>query len=251
MPEESSAGDVAYEKFWTEFRRAAEENDQERAARAWRGYELGLQRGQALMKGARERMAMKENQDIFGPFPPTRHGQRVGLPPYHEMAEKAVRDGADPEYVGMLMAHIEAPITGGLLKEKSADIRKQVDAIQELKRLSRVTQIIETKYPCSASLIELRNWLKTQIEDEKKANQDYGQASDKLNEIRPGPPYDTGLYDATKTLSFIAGQEWLHHELLTQIVDYITEKCDLARPGRVISEGYEPPRWGGKVDRKG
>lgn len=75
----------------------------------------------------------------------------------------------------------------------------------------------EKKSPCEASLIELRNAIKQELADESAASHKYYDMAAKFSHLKEPEKADT--------LRLIAGQELLHHAVLSDIVDKITEKC--------------------------
>ena len=81
-----------------------------------------------------------------------------------------------------------------------------------------VTSVIEgRKAECPDALIELRNSLKREIDEEQLASSKYREASVKMLQYGHGA--------SAFHLKEIAEQELMHHYMLRQIVDLITEDC--------------------------
>jgi len=70
---------------------------------------------------------------------------------------------------------------------------------------------------CSAGLLELRNQLKQEIEEESDASSHYMGISDKLRLHKADYGADT--------LKQIATEELMHHYMLKWVVNYITKGC--------------------------
>ena len=70
---------------------------------------------------------------------------------------------------------------------------------------------------CAPGLIELRNALKREIEEESLASSKYREASVKLLHYK--------LPTLAENLRSIANQEFMHHFIVMGIVDAITEHC--------------------------
>ena len=109
--------------------------------------------------------------------------------------------------------------------EKLSPVEQQAyfaGASQEEKRAlieadqSRQEKIWETS-KCPAGLIELRNQLKKEIDDELNASSQYREASAKMVHYGHG--------SSAYHLKQIAQQELMHHYVIRQIVDIITEEC--------------------------
>lgn len=90
---------------------------------------------------------------------------------------------------------------------------------------------------CTPALMELRDWLKMQVEDELKAFKDYSESGKKFAgfpvEAKEGSIGWTVQSFATQ-LKLIAGQELDHKLVLEKMVDYITEKCEPAKVREII-----------------
>lgn len=71
---------------------------------------------------------------------------------------------------------------------------------------------------CSAALIELRNAIKQEINDEGAAAHKYADMAAKLTHLRESRYADT--------IRLIAAHEQLHNVVLSHIVDELTERCD-------------------------
>ena len=74
-----------------------------------------------------------------------------------------------------------------------------------------------SKGKCPAGLLELRNLMKKQIDEERDASSQYREASAKLVHYGHGA--------SAYHLKEIAEQELMHHYVLRQIVDVITLDC--------------------------
>ena len=99
---------------------------------------------------------------------------------------------------------------------KQDDFQKAVDTIEGM--LTRPTggeKIMTSK--CPAGLIELRNSLKREIEEERTASSRYLEASVKLRHYSKG-----NLADELKN---IGTQELMHHFMIIAVTDIITEEC--------------------------
>ena len=70
---------------------------------------------------------------------------------------------------------------------------------------------------CNPALLELRNWLKTQIQDEAEANSRYNEAAVKMTHFEL-PTFSAAIHS-------MADDEATHKTILEIIVDVITEKC--------------------------
>lgn len=70
---------------------------------------------------------------------------------------------------------------------------------------------------CNQSLIELRNMLKNEIEDERKASSMYKGVAVKLTALKL--PY------MSEALDSLSQDEAMHKQILEAIVDIITERC--------------------------
>lgn len=88
-------------------------------------------------------------------------------------------------------------------KDKSATLQEQGLKITE---------------PCSPALLELRNWLKREIQGEYSANKQYGEAAAKMTYLKL-PTFASALHS-------IATDELGHAGILEIIVDVITERCE-------------------------
>jgi len=93
---------------------------------------------------------------------------------------------------------------------------------EEQERYLRVTpylalEEVRPQGKCPAGLIELRNSLKRQIEEESNASSQYREASAKLVHYGHGA--------SAHYLKKIAEQELMHHYVIRQVVDIITEEC--------------------------
>lgn len=94
-----------------------------------------------------------------------------------------------------------------------------VSGFRELdpKDKSAVLQEQQEGITCSPALLELRDWLKGEIQDEIKAHGDYGQAADKMQQWN--------LNTFSSAIRSMSDDELGHAGILNIIVDVITEKC--------------------------
>jgi len=70
---------------------------------------------------------------------------------------------------------------------------------------------------CPAGLLELRNQLKEQIEEEKTASSYYVEAASKLGHYKKDVQADI--------LRMMSTEEMMHYHMLNYIVDHITKEC--------------------------
>ena len=100
-------------------------------------------------------------------------------------------------------------IAAGLLEDEAKRLQEAGYKPREFGNLSRGK--------CPAGLIELRNSLKREIEEESNAASQYREASVKL--LHYEQPVQA------KALKDMATEEMMHHYMLKFVVDYITKEC--------------------------
>lgn len=109
-------------------------------------------------------------------------------------------------------------------KDKSAVLQEQGEALYKPKPGQTAEYQYGTgvrKVECSDSLLKLRDWLKEQIPDERKASQDYADAAVKMNY------HQLSTFNAA--LNSMSNDEMEHKLIIEIIVDVITERCDGGR----------------------
>jgi hypothetical protein len=106
----------------------------------------------------------------------------------------------------------------GKTKAKGAVTMNMQDWLMlDPKDKSAALQEESVKRPCDASLIELRNYLKNEIEDERNAFMKYNEVAAKMTHFKL-PTWATAIHQ-------VASDELNHAGILDIIVDVITEKC--------------------------
>jgi hypothetical protein len=154
------------------------------------------------------------------------HGQREYLyhrthNPYWREKDEITKEEAGQMFARLRRQEKKAKIAMNMSdwlkldpKDKSAALQEQGDKITTME-FGKVyaSDVID----CSESLLELRNWLKAQIEDEHNAFSQYNEAAAKMTHFVL-PTWATAIHS-------MASDELNHAGILQIIVDVITEKC--------------------------